>query len=316
MHARRALSPNTDTFHTLRVEYRSQQTLRLCVDGTVVAETAAPSSIAPRTEPLPELWLGQSPKGPFVGRLAELRVFPAVDSNAGDSNTAALLDLTLAPDDPHFAFDHSGHGYVGLVRYAADQAGRGLAFGGRGGVQVTRTPPPPRTDDGGRTGGARLLELLRFVRRAPPYDEITAESADVIVFERGSVRMQLRRSIVDGPYFHPNRADADDLREGVALTLGALAAANRWCAERDCRLIVTLLPEKESIYHDAPEARPDWHRQLVQAFCERRDLECRDVTPALRAAANRQLYFESDGHWNAAGHEVVARFLAEQLREQ
>ena len=38
-----------------------------------------------------------------------------------------------------------------------------------------------------------------------------------------------------------------------------------------------------------------------------------DLLPVLRARRNDGLYFPSDGHWNAAGHQLVAHVLAHTI---
>ncbi|HJS73383.1 MAG TPA: hypothetical protein VJ921_03775, partial [Vicinamibacteria bacterium] len=57
--------------------------------------------------------------------------------------------------------------------------------------------------------------------------------------------------------------------------------------------------------------RPWKLASLFRDFCAEAGLECLDLTPPMRRAARggKLLYFAEDSHWNAAGHEFVAREL-------
>ncbi len=55
--------------------------------------------------------------------------------------------------------------------------------------------------------------------------------------------------------------------------------------------------------------------ELLHDFAVQENIHFLDLTPALErnAAAGRALYFSDDAHWNAAGHELAARELAQFL---
>ena len=66
-----------------------------------------------------------------------------------------------------------------------------------------------------------------------------------------------------------------------------------------------------------PEGGP---AAVLRAFAARRGLPVVDLEPALEAAAaegltdGRLVWWRDDTHWNAAGHAVVARVLADAIR--
>lgn len=94
------------------------------------------------------------------------------------------------------------------------------------------------------------------------------------------------------------------------------------------RLLVVTIPSKEMVYADvllpycSEEAREsvDAIRAGYAFICDhvqRRGGLCYDMTFDMQAAAVTEdlLYFPIDGHWNASGHRVFARLLAEFIRQ-
>lgn len=57
------------------------------------------------------------------------------------------------------------------------------------------------------------------------------------------------------------------------------------------------------------------HRKVLE-YCGSKAITCFDLSPALKreAGQNKQLYFRTDGHWNAAGNRVVADAIAEFVK--
>ena len=57
--------------------------------------------------------------------------------------------------------------------------------------------------------------------------------------------------------------------------------------------------------------------QLLAEFCASENIPMLDLTDALqeKAESGTAVYFPDDGHWNATGHEVVARELARFLQK-
>ena len=50
-------------------------------------------------------------------------------------------------------------------------------------------------------------------------------------------------------------------------------------------------------------------------FAKAQDIPLVDLLPALRKRSSARLYYEQDGHWTAAGHDVAARVTSERLFE-
>jgi hypothetical protein len=48
-------------------------------------------------------------------------------------------------------------------------------------------------------------------------------------------------------------------------------------------------------------------------FARQEKLQLIDLLPAMRKRSSSRLYYEQDGHWTAAGHDVAARVIAERL---
>ena len=54
----------------------------------------------------------------------------------------------------------------------------------------------------------------------------------------------------------------------------------------------------------------------LRAFGERAQVPVVDLLPAMRAAADRPLYFIEDGHWTPEGHALAARMIADAIPKQ
>jgi hypothetical protein len=97
----------------------------------------------------------------------------------------------------------------------------------------------------------------------------------------------------------------------------ALGALARECSRRDLACIVGVAPPSFAVHEErlgptlelvglSPEqARVALPGERVVALVPE-GMVGLDLLPALLAASERQMYFEFDGHWTAAGHEVVA----------
>lgn len=92
--------------------------------------------------------------------------------------------------------------------------------------------------------------------------------------------------------------------------LAAVARARSLATRAGARLVVLVFPTKEEVYlplrgQAAPELTSRWVPALRQL-----GVECLDLTDTLRAhARGGPLYFEVDGHLNAAGNRVIAQAL-------
>ncbi|MBL8840316.1 MAG: SGNH/GDSL hydrolase family protein [Planctomycetes bacterium] len=109
--------------------------------------------------------------------------------------------------------------------------------------------------------------------------------------------------------------------QALAKVEGLLREAGAATRAAGAELVVVLVPEKFRIYGDRCDYEADataatWRTsdlpERMATFAAREGLALLDLAAALRAEAERGelLYFVDDGHWNGAGHAVVARELA------
>jgi len=116
------------------------------------------------------------------------------------------------------------------------------------------------------------------------------------------------------------------IREGLWITLRALARAHELADASGIRFLVVLIPTKESVFETIAGDQPDSYRRLVEnealarrattAFLEERRIEHVDALAALRArlAAGPQPYaLDHDGHPNEHGHRAIAEAVARRL---
>lgn len=121
------------------------------------------------------------------------------------------------------------------------------------------------------------------------------------------------------------------VREGMRITFELLAKMNQTCRDHGCRLLVVLIPTKETVFAEYllrdPQVRlRDVIAQLVddeaearrelQAFLARADIPYVDTLLALRRRVGEHLYTRSDGdmHPDAKGYGVIGEAVAEFLR--
>lgn len=107
----------------------------------------------------------------------------------------------------------------------------------------------------------------------------------------------------------------------------AIAEIRDWCAERDIPYLVVLAPPRWQVRDEAWERyRRAWNlpadafdrdrvSRVAHAGLRELGIEPVDLRPALRAAeaAGTPCYYDHDGHWTSAGHEVVAGVIAREL---
>jgi lysophospholipase L1-like esterase len=95
---------------------------------------------------------------------------------------------------------------------------------------------------------------------------------------------------------------------------------NRLAAEARVPLIFMIIPESVQLTRDAFSGLPadvGKPQRLLDDFFQREGIDHVDLLPSMtEAAAHQTLYFPLDNHWNAAGHELGARRLAERVTER
>jgi lysophospholipase L1-like esterase len=149
------------------------------------------------------------------------------------------------------------------------------------------------------------------------------------------------------PYLNTLRFSRDDLRarHGWALTRATVEQMQRLCFDARAELVVMFVPFKSQVY--LPLLRQSFPREelekalgfyfrgektavdveemarhrlaqneLMGSLCGELGISFVDLTPALEAelSSGHNVYFPDDAHWNAAGHEVAARVLADFLQ--
>lgn len=169
-------------------------------------------------------------------------------------------------------------------------------------------------------------------------------------FDRGMFTVRLGERAVQfaflPPYLQRLAASRSEIeaRRGWPLAQRALQEMRNEAASRGALFVLMFVPEKTQVYWPVVErlfppeeleavaryyaetlgtpVQTDQialHRvaqnELLRDFCAREGIPMLDLTPALQREleAGREVYFPDDTHWNAAGHEIAARELAQFL---
>ncbi len=112
-------------------------------------------------------------------------------------------------------------------------------------------------------------------------------------------------------------ADANSHLAARADLLGAAASA---LEHNGVKLVVALVPDKARIYpqHLPAGNVPDYNRSRYQdmlSALQARNVHVVDLLkPLARAAANGEVYYRSDTHWNQAGAQIAAEAIAAEVR--
>lgn len=92
--------------------------------------------------------------------------------------------------------------------------------------------------------------------------------------------------------------------------------------EANARFVVLVFPSKEQVLSDLimqqcnqPLSVDKFEMiQQLMDYCDAREIICIDLTDAMKAhRENAALYFQIDGHWTAAGHQVIADAVIAEL---
>jgi hypothetical protein len=80
---------------------------------------------------------------------------------------------------------------------------------------------------------------------------------------------------------------------------------------------------RHNLLLDTPDMKQGWdalesalrqlHRDVESEFARQEKLPFIDLLPAMRKRSSSRLYYEQDGHWTAAGHDVAARVISDRL---
>jgi hypothetical protein len=129
--------------------------------------------------------------------------------------------------------------------------------------------------------------------------------------------------------------DLEDARvkEGLLISLDLFSRMNVYCLDRKIRLLVVLIPTKESVYakyleNDPVLGKTAVFRSLlanervvnatVKAFFDARKIAYVDPLPDLQQQSDRIPLYPGnyDGHPNKDGNRVIAEAVARYLRER
>jgi SGNH hydrolase-like domain, acetyltransferase AlgX len=123
------------------------------------------------------------------------------------------------------------------------------------------------------------------------------------------------------------------VREGMRITVELLGRMDRACQEHGCRLLVVLIPTKETVFAEHLLRDPRLHlggeiAELVSyeaigkgkliAFLEAARIPYVDVLPTLRSHIAEGLYTRSDRdmHPGPNGYRVIGETVAEFVRQR
>jgi hypothetical protein len=111
-----------------------------------------------------------------------------------------------------------------------------------------------------------------------------------------------------------------EVAAGLAQTQTAILEARRQTLVQDSqtKFVVVMFPYREQVYAPAKLQPPlDQLNQALANFCQQQNLDCLDLTPALREKAKAEtgsIYFQKDIHLNERGNEIAAELLAQALK--
>jgi hypothetical protein len=121
------------------------------------------------------------------------------------------------------------------------------------------------------------------------------------------------------------------IREGIRITFHLLKEMDAACRQKNCRLLVVIIPTKETVFSEYILKNPQLHlhealnrvivneqsvRQALFEFLAQEGIEYVDTLDALRQSVGKQLYAQTtrDMHPGKNGYRVIGEIVAEYLR--
>lgn len=165
----------------------------------------------------------------------------------------------------------------------------------------------------GARGPHRLLEqsyLVAFLRSVPA--RISARLSGQTIELADGGRLQLAPAVYDR-----NATLAQPDHPYFRLVIDAIERTRALAAESDSAFLVLLVPTKEEVYLPLLDQPPPPGTAPFADYFSANALPYLDLTPHFQAAAATgvQLFFEIDGHPNAAGYRLIADAVLERLRD-
>ena len=154
---------------------------------------------------------------------------------------------------------------------------------------------------------SRLVTFLRGVRKS-----LSARVQDSTIEFPGGARVQLAPTVLQSNLEMAHPGDPT-----FELAMATIERARALSREQGSQFLVLLMPTKEEVYLPRiGEPSPP----LIEAFraaLDRRDIPFLDLTPELQAHARdaAPLFYETDSRPNADGYRLIARAVADRLKE-
>jgi hypothetical protein len=167
-----------------------------------------------------------------------------------------------------------------------------------------------------------MKEAIRFRQTAEKSDPYTT----ALTIEDRNIREAFR------PIGMAERLDQNSgpVREGMRITFELLKKMDQTCKERDCRLLVAIIPTKETVFSEYLEKNSSVHlyealqkvivneraaRKVLIEFLDSAEIPYVDTLLALKQSVGRQLYAQTtrDMHPGKNGYRVIGETVAQYI---
>ena len=172
--------------------------------------------------------------------------------------------------------------------------------------------------------------LLSLVKETIRFKQVSTDSdpyTTALVVDEQNIREAFR------PIGMAERLDLNSgpVREGIRITFELLKEMERSCRQEGCRLLVVIIPTKETVFSEYLEKKPRPHlhealdrvitnersvRKALLEFLAGAGIAHLDTLPVLKRSAGNQLYAQTtrDMHPGKNGYRVIGEAVAEYLK--